>query len=99
MMKKYTTIKVGYTAGIYGCSGEYFTTIVLTGDDVNVFNYSGRYGAEERVGRALNDAGYNNFYTPSDFGKMTMSDVRARKNFWLSEYTAIDAINEMVKTK
>lgn len=91
-MKKFTTLKVGYTAGVYGCSGEYFTTIVLNDDDVRVFNYYGMYGTEERIARLLKDAGYDSFYTPSDFGKMTQKDVRARGKFWQDEYTAAETV-------
>lgn len=95
-MKKFTTLKVGYTSGIYGCSGEYFTTIVITNDDVRVFNYYGMYGAEERVNRLLKDAGYDYFHTPSDFGKMTMKDVRSRGKFWQSEYAAIETVTNFL---
>jgi hypothetical protein len=98
-MKKFTTLKVGYTAGAYGCSGEYFTTIVLTGDNVRVFNFYGMYGADERVNRLLKDAGYESFYTPSDFGKMTQKDVRARGKFWESEYQAIETVQDFINGK
>ena len=74
-MKKYTTIKVGYTAGVYGCSGEYFTTIIIDGDKHTSICHYGMYGSEERVNQALNDLGYSQFYTPSDYGKMAKKDL------------------------
>ena len=90
----FTTIKVGYTAGIYGCSGEYFTTIAIHNDDVHAFNHYGMYGSEQRVSNVLIEAGYKELYTPSDFGKMTQRDVNSRGKFWKSEYQAIDLIHE-----
>jgi hypothetical protein len=94
-MKRYTTLKVGYTAGVYGCSGEYFTTIILKDDEKpHIMNHYGMYGSESRVTEPLKQAGYIEFYTPSDFGKMTMKDIRSRKNFWSSEYAAIDEIQK-----
>jgi len=47
-MKKFINLKVGYTSGIYGCSGEYFTLIVINGEDIQGFNYEGMYGVEGR---------------------------------------------------
>jgi hypothetical protein len=56
-MKLYTTIKTGYTAGIYGCSGEYFTTTIITqnkkGLDTRIIHFQGMYGAENRVNNVL----------------------------------------------
>lgn len=57
-MKAFTTIKIGYTAGVYGCSGEYFTTIVIDGEEHHSFTFSGMYGAEERIARTLKDLGF-----------------------------------------
>jgi hypothetical protein len=98
-MKKFTTLKVGYTAGIYGCSGEYFTTIVINNDSVRVFNHYGMYGSDKRVNRLLKDAGYIEFYTPTDFGKMTQKDVRARGKFWKDEYSTIETIKDYLDGK
>lgn len=74
-MKQYTTIKVGYTAGIYGCSNEFFTTIVLTDAGMQSFSFKGLYGAEERVARALNEKGFRQIHTPSDYGRMKAREV------------------------
>jgi hypothetical protein len=86
-MKQFTTIKVGYTAGIYGCSNEYFTTIIINGSKHTSISHYGMYGSEERVNHALMDRGYREFYTPSDFGRMIAKDVN--KNLFTSEHDVI----------
>jgi len=94
-MKKFTTIKVGYTAGIYGCSGEYFTTIILNNDDVKFINHNGLYGSEHRINSILKDAGYKEFYTPSTYGKLTRKDIP--KTMFSSEHVAIEELKTMLK--
>jgi hypothetical protein len=84
----FTCVKVGYTAGMYGCSGEYFLLITSAGNSIS---FSGMYGVEDRVASVLKDRGYKEIYTPSDFGRMTLKDVRKR---FKSEYEAV----EIVKT-
>jgi hypothetical protein len=82
--KTFTILKIGYTRGIYGCSGEYFNCIV----DMNKgFFFSGMYGAEERVASALKEKGYKEIYNQSVFGKLVRDDIP--KNRFLSEYDAI----------
>lgn len=73
-MKQFTTLKVGYTTGAYGCSGEYFTAILINGKKTGYIRFSGLYGAEERVRAALEAKGWKYFYTPSVFGKMKKSE-------------------------
>lgn len=94
-MTKFTTIKVGYTAGVYGCSGEYFTTVIIDGSDTYTLNFSGMYGAEERISSALKALGYESFYTPSNFGKMVRNDTRMFKN----EYAALEYLPELLGLK
>jgi len=89
-MKSFTTLKVGYTAGIYGCSGEYFTTIIINGSKKRSINHYGLYGSEERVSQALKARGYTEFYTPSNYGRLVRSDIP--KNLHKSEGQAIDYI-------
>ena len=86
-MKQFTTLKVGYTAGIYGCSGKYFTTIVINGKKHTSLSYRGMYGSEERVARALTDKGYTEFYTPTSYGRMIAKEVN--KNLFTSEQDVI----------
>lgn len=87
-MKEFTTIKVGYRAGVYGCIAEYFTTIIIDGDKHYSIRFHGLYGAEERVAGALKALGYKEFYTASSFGRMVQSDVRGS----MSEHVAIAEI-------
>ncbi len=89
-MKLFTTIKIGYSAGVYGCSGEYFTTIYTNGSHAESFHFSGMYGAEERVNSTMRDKGYKECYTPSFFGRVTRSDIPSKA--FMSEQTAIKYI-------
>jgi hypothetical protein len=94
-MKKFTTIKVGYTAGVYGCSGEYFLTIIMREAEMfHVYHY-GMYGSEERVNAVLKSAGYEEYYIGSWFGKMTKKDVGKR---FVDEYQAIDEVKSIIET-
>ena len=93
-MKQYTTIKIGYSVGIYGCSNEYFTTIAINGKKTNSFSFYGMYGAEERINRAMEAKGYKGFYTQSHYGKMVRKDSIGIKQ---SEYMAINYINRNFK--
>jgi len=93
-MKKFSTIKVGYTAGVYGCSGEYFLTIIMRDTEMfHVYHY-GMYGSEERVNAVLKNAGYEEYYISSWYGKMTKKDVGKR---FLSEYTAIEEVKNIIE--
>lgn len=88
----FITLKVGYSAGIYGCSNEYFNTIIIDGnskDDIWNIPHYGMYGSEERVNSALKDKGYKEVYIPSDYGKIPA------RNLWkgfISEQQAIEEI-------
>lgn len=93
--KWFTIIKVGYTVGIYGCSGEYFTVIVNPSSNkwVEGVDFYGMYGSEDRVAHVLKDAGYEEKYSRSNFGRMTLKDVRGR---FLSETEAITKLKEVL---
>ena len=74
--KWYTIIKIGYTKGIYGCSGEYFTLIYTDKKEgLKSQSFYGMYGAEERVSAIMKEKGYNEKYTQSFYGKMVRSDL------------------------
>lgn len=94
-MKQFTTIKVGYSSGSYGCSGEYFITIVLNGSKHDSFKFNGLYGAEERIATVLKEKGYQEFYTPSQYGQLKGED----RKFSMSEYTAIEYIKNEMKLR
>jgi len=91
-MQKFTTIKVGYTTGVYGCSNEYFTTIILNGDEEQAISHHGMYGSEDRINGALKAKGYKEFYITSYFGKMTKKDVC---KWVVSETEALEKIKEL----
>ena len=88
-MKKFTTIKVGYSKSIYGCANEYFTTIIINGNNTQSISHKGLYGSEDRINRALKDKGFEEFYTPSDFGLIPL------RNVWrgfISEHEALELV-------
>lgn len=89
MGKTFSILKVGYTAGIYGCSGEYFTLLLPN----NQINFSGMYGADDRICRILKDAGYIEKYASSNYGRMTLKETRGR---FLSETQAVEKIKEYI---
>ena len=85
--KWYTIIKIGYSAGVYGCSNEYFTLIHTDKKEgLKSQSFYGMYGAEERVARMMEDNGYKQKYTHSFFGRMTRIVLT---NNCISEYDVI----------
>lgn len=79
--KRFTIIKVGYRSGVYGLIAEYFTAILFNGESGKhtSFNFYGIYGTEGRVEDALQELGWENFWTPSGYGKMVHKDTMG---FW-----------------
>jgi len=99
MTKTFTIYKVGYTAGIYGCSGEYFNVIITGVKNPNEyytdgFFFQGMYGVQERVSSVLKDAGYKEIYTQSVYGQLRRKDIP--KGRFLSEYPAIAKVKEII---
>lgn len=90
--KQFTILKVGYTAGIYGCSNEYFNCIYTDNEGMHSIPFYGMYGAEQRLERVLNDKGYEYQYIHTDFGKMKSREVW--KGF-VSETEAIETVNKL----
>jgi hypothetical protein len=98
-MKLYTTIKTGYTAGIYGCSGEYFTTTIIDTDKegklfTDIIHHEGMYGSEQRINSLLEEKGYKYIHTSCSYGKLTRKDIPSK--WYMSEYTAIDYIKTKI---
>lgn len=91
-MKQFTTLKVGYSRGIYGCSNEYFTTIVVNNNEMTSISHCGMYGSEERINQTLKDAGFIEKYIASDFGLIKSRE--AWKGF-ISETEAIAEIKKL----
>lgn len=76
-MRLFTTFKTGYTAGTYGCSGEYFTTIIIGTKGTKTIKWHGMYGPEYRVAEYLKKKGYKEFYTSTNYGKLKRDDILA----------------------
>jgi hypothetical protein len=88
-MKAFTIIKVGYTSGVYGNSGEYFIAVVINGKKQQSLKFSGQYGPEYRVAEALKGRGYSDFYVNSTYGKLSYRDDRI---YFESEHDTIELI-------
>ena len=84
----FITLKVGYTSGIYGCSGEQFNTIIINGDKVENILFNGMYGAESRINNALKTKGYEEKYINTNYGKMTRKDAE----WFIPEQEALELI-------
>ena len=80
-MKMATIIKTGYTAGVNGCSGEYFTLIAINGKNHSAVKFNGMYGAEERVRAELEKYGYNFFYTHGECGRLNSREIHEPTNY------------------
>lgn len=94
-MRYFINHKTGYTAGVYGNSGEQFVLVMIDGDRYESIAYDGMYGVESRVQEPLIKADYKPVWTPSFYGKMTRKDCSYK--FVLSEYDAIKAVEAFVK--
>lgn len=93
MKKQFTTIKVGYSSGIYGCSAEYFTTIWISDTGLNAMHFQGLYGTEERVAREFKNKGYEEQYSFQEYGKLTRKDMIKA---FISEQKAIELVQTRV---
>ena len=90
-MKTYTIIKVGYSSGVYGCSGEYFQAIIIKDDEMLGICFVGMYGVESRISGALKKKGYIEKYIKSGgYGKITGE----MKKYAISENEAIEEIEK-----
>lgn len=87
---QFTIVKVGYTKGIYGCSGEYFTAIYIKDNAIQSFCFVGLYGTDGRIAEAFKQKGYTQFYTQSDFGRMTKRETNTK--IFMSESEALEHI-------
>ena len=97
-MRLHTIIKTGYTAGSYGCSGEYFTLILINGNKTSSIKFNGLYGAEERVRAYLDKKGYKFFYTNAEYGQLKSREIHKATNY--SEYELINGgkLDEQIKS-
>lgn len=96
-MKYFTIQKIGYTAGIYGCSNEYFSLVITnteadTDKWITQHIFYGMYGAEQRIAEILKQAGYTDKYIHSIYGKLTKKDIPTK--LVESEYTLARTLKE-----
>ena len=76
-MKYFSITKIGYTSGVYGCTGEYFLVAVYNGDkEPQHCILEGLYGEDQRAAGVLQDAGYKQVYTSVPYGKLTRKDLK-----------------------
>lgn len=100
--KIFTITKTGYTTGIYGCTGEYFTlnyTYInkTTGDlEMNFFHFQGMYWADERVREAMENKKFRYQYSNANYGKLVKKDIYPNT---MDEYEAIEYIKNNFKHK
>lgn len=97
-MKTFTIIKVGYTAGIYGCSGEYFHLFYAdTTDNVGTEElfFCGMYGADSRIAKFMEEKGFESQYSQSIYGQLKRKDIP--KNRFLDEEKAIEELKQRLK--
>lgn len=95
-MKVFTTLKVGYTSGVYGCSGEYYNTIIIWGSKVTNITWQGMYGADYRIAEALRKRGFTEYHSRNDYGKMTQRDML---KIFIGEHEAIKQIEKLRQGK
>jgi hypothetical protein len=94
-MKTFINMKTGYSAGMYGCSNEYFTLIAIDEDRFFSVAYKGMYGAENRVESPLRENGFKPYWAGANWGKLPAKDGRLAK----SETEALRLVNEFVEKK
>ena len=92
-MKYATIIKTGYSVGLYGNSGEYFTCVFTSKNGMSYFKFEGQYGGEERVEQLLKDRGYKIAHVNADYGKVLKKDICHSH----SEWTVEKNIDELLK--
>jgi hypothetical protein len=94
-MKTFTTLKVGYTAALTGCSNEYFNTIIVDGSKMFGIAHKGLYGSDNRVNKLLKSKGFSEVYIPTAFGRMLVKDIN--KHLFKTEGEANKFINNGFK--
>lgn len=80
-MRMFTTIKTGYTAGASGCTGEYYTTILINNGVTSSVKWSGLYGADYRIAEYLKKRGYKEFYTSAEYGQLKTREIHKPTNY------------------
>ena len=94
-MKYATIIKTGYSAGIYGNSGEYFTCIFTGKNGMSYFKFESQYGGEQRIAHLLEERGYKVDYSAGNYGKIAKKDIHKVGTY--NEYVVEKNIDELLK--
>ncbi len=95
MLKQFTILKTGYSAGVYGNSGEYYSLIVNTSKENFSLRFWGQYGADYRVAEVLKNKGFKQYYTAYNYGKMSS---REAQRLHMTEREAIKSLKDKFKS-
>lgn len=97
-MRLFTTVKTGYTAGVYGNTGEYYTTILINNKNTTSVKWHGQYGPDYRIKEFLTAKGYKEFYTNANYGQLKRDDILTRVTYSEHELLKGGKLLEYVKS-
>jgi len=97
-MKTFSIVKIGYTAGIYGCSGEYFKLYITNGDKYKSYIFEGIYTNGQYIEPFLKELGYSEQYQSQPYSQLKRKDIKGWNIFLENELlkklkTDIDVLN------
>ena len=92
-MKQFSITKIGYTAGVYGCSNEYFKVFIENGETNETYILTGMYGEEHNISSYLKELGYKRIYTNMPYAQFKKKDLKG----WIT-YNYIELL-EVLKTE
>jgi len=82
-IKEISIFKVGYTAGVYGCSGEYYKVIV-TYENIDLdfkkekdYLIQAMYTNGQSIRKLLKNSEFNEKYISVPYGKLTKKDLKS----------------------
>lgn len=75
-MKSFSIVKIGYTAGIYGCSGEYYKLYISNGDKYHFFVFEAIYTNGQYIAPFLRELGYKEHYYNHPYGQLKRKDLK-----------------------
>lgn len=87
-MKNAIIIKTGYTAGVYGNTGEIFCLVQAFPDGFSTYYFNGQYGSEYRVKEVLETQGWKVQTNAGYYGRMTSKEAKGA----FSEYQMIELL-------
>lgn len=75
-MKQFGILKVAYSTGDYGNTGEYFVCIYTGKEGLKQFSFRGQYGVESRIAAAMIQKKYKQTHLYNGlYGKVALKDV------------------------